>query len=229
MIDRTKLNYILFFALSFLIIIGYTSFFAPKKTPRQKTSRDQISEQGPLPKEKEAKPAQKTELPVSPQGKLITIKTPLYTGVIDTAGGGIVEWRLEKYKQSTEKDSAPINLLNGSPQVFNTDLKLKGFQIPNPIPFEFDGGSEINISEKQEITLHWKSPEGIEVKKVYEINPSSYLLGSRFEVKNTTEAPIDETLLIDWYGKVGQEKNDKSYRDVRSFVAMVYNKVERVD
>jgi YidC/Oxa1 family membrane protein insertase len=229
MIDRTKLNYIIFFALSFIIIIGYTLLFAPKKAQQQKTARSQVSEQAPLPEEKESKPAQKAELHISPQGKLITIKTPLYTGVIDTAGGGIVEWRLEKYKQSTEKDSAPINLLNGSPQVFNTDLKLKGFQIPNPIPFEFDGGSEINISEKQEITLHWKSPEGIEVKKVYEINPSSYLLKGRFEVKNTTEAPINETLLIDWYGKVGQEKNDKNYRDVRSFVAMVYNKVERVD
>ncbi|MER3447181.1 MAG: hypothetical protein C4291_10215 [Candidatus Dadabacteria bacterium] len=229
MIDRTKLNYILFFVLSFLIIIGYTAFFAPKPPKRpiqQKTG--QISEQTPIPQEKETK----TEItpPASVHGKLITIKTPLYTGVIDTAGGRIVEWRLDKYKSSTEKNSPPIDILNGSPPTFNTDLEIKGIQVPNPIPFEFDGGSEISVSDNQrEITLDWKSLEGIEIKKIYEINPTSYLLGHRIEIKNATETPLDEKLIVQWYGKVGQEKDDKSYKNDRSFVAMVYNKVERVD
>ncbi len=231
MIDRTKLNYILFFVLSFLIIIGYTAFFAPKVPKRpiqQKTG--QISEQTPTLEKKESKTTGGIVSPTTVQGKLITIKTPLYEGVIDTAGGRIVEWRLDKYKSSTEKNSPPVDILSGSPPTFNTDLEIKGIQVPNPIPFEFDETSEIQVSDNQrEITLDWRSPEGIEIKKVYEINPTSYLLGHRIEIKNATEAPLNETLLVQWYGKIGQEKSDKSYRNDRSFVAMVYNKVERVD
>lgn len=231
MIDRTKLNYTLFFVLSFLIIIGYTAFFAPKppkKPLQQKTG--QVSERTPAPEEKGTKVGGEIPPPAPAQGKLITIKTPLYTGVIDTAGGRIVEWRLEKYKSSTEKNSPPVDILNGSPPTFNTDLEIKGIQIPNPIPFEFKGGSEITASDKErEITLEWKSPEGVEIKKIYEINPTGYLLGHRLEIENATEAPLDETLLVQWYGRVGQEKSDKSYRNDKNFIAMVYNKVERVD
>ncbi len=231
MIDRTKLNYIVFFVLSFLIIIGYTYFFAPKVPKRplqQKTGR--VSEQTPTPEEKGAKTAGEIVPPVYSQGTLITIKTHLYTGVIDTAGGRIVEWRLENYKTSTEKNSPPVDILNGSPPIFNTDLEIKDIQIPNPIPFKFEGDSEINISDNErEITLKWKSPEGVEIKKIYEINPATYLVGHRLEIKNTTETPLDETLLVQWYGKIGQEKNDKNYRNDKNFIAMVYSKVERVD
>jgi YidC/Oxa1 family membrane protein insertase len=230
MIDRSKLNLIIFFALSFLIIIGYTWLFAPKtpqKTLQQKTTGGQASQQTLTPVEKEAKPSQETEIPVSPQGTLITIKTPLYTGVIDTAGGRIVEWKLEKYKESTDRNSPVVNLLKDSPPTFNSELELEGFQIPNPIPFEFDGPNEINVFNKErEITLHWKSLEGIEIKKIYQINPLSYLLEQRFEVKNETDAPVNETLLIEWYGRVSETGKDRNYR---SFIAMVYNKVERVE
>src|SRR5574341_2190650 len=184
--DRTKLNYILFFVMSIIIIILYTSFFAPKtpkKPPEQRKTTDLSSQQQTSTiEEKQSKPSPKFELPILPEGKLLTIKTPLYTGVIDTAGGRIVEWRLEKYKSSTENSSSPVDVLNGSPPTFNTELEIKDIQIPNPIPFEFEGGSEINISDKgMEITLEWKSPEGVEIKKIYEINPATYLVGHRLE------------------------------------------------
>jgi YidC/Oxa1 family membrane protein insertase len=231
MIDRTKLNYILFFVLSFLIIIGYTAFFAPKapkKPPQQKTG--QVSERTQTPEEKGTKAVGEILPPASTQGKLITIKTPLYTGVIDTAGGRIVEWSLEKYKSGSKKNSPSVDILSGSPPIFNTELEIKDIQIPNPIPFVFEGSSEINVSDKEkEIALEWKSPEGVEIKKIYEINPTSYLLGHRLEIKNTTETPLDETHLVQWYGKVGQDKSDKNYRNDKSFIAMIYNKVERVD
>ena len=228
--DRTKLNYILFFVMSFIIIILYTSFFAPKtpkKPPEQRKAIDPSSQQQTSTiEEKQSKPSPKFELPILPEGKLLTIKTPLYTGIIDTAGGRIVEWRLDNFKESTDNNSPPVNLLKGSPPAFNTIPELKAIQIPDPIPFEFDGENTVNITEKKEITLYWKTTDGIELKKIYEIDPSSYVVGLRFEVKNTTEAHVGETLTIEQYGKVGKEakKNDD-----RSFITMVYNKVKRVD
>src|SRR3989337_4128876 len=101
--DRKKLNYILFFGMSLIIIILYTSFFAPK-TPKkpleQRKAIDPSSQQQTSTiEEKQSKPSPTFELPILPEGKLITIKTPLYTGIIDTAGGRIVEWRLDKFKE----------------------------------------------------------------------------------------------------------------------------------
>src|SRR3990170_87572 len=200
--DRTKLNYILFFVMSLIIIILYTSFFAPKTPKKPLEHRKAIDpssqQQTSTIEEKQSKPSPKLELPILPEGKLLTIKTPLYTGIIDTAGGRIVEWRLDKFKESTDNNSPPVNLLKGSPPAFNTYSELKDFRIPNPIPFEFDGVNEVDVTEKQEITLYWK----------------------------TTETHVGETLTVEQYGKVGKEaKKD----DDRSFITMVYNKVKRVD
>ena len=228
--DRTKLNYILFFVMSLIIIILYTSFFAPK-TPKKPPEQGKAIDPSPQRQtstieERQSKQSTKLEFPILPEGKLITIKTPLYTGIIDTAGGRIVEWRLDKFKESTDNNSPPVNLLKGSPPAFNTYSELKDFRIPNPIPFEFDGVNEVDVTEKQEITLYWKTTDGIELRKIYEIDPSSYVVGLRFEVKNTTETHVGETLTVEQYGKVGKEakKNDD-----RSFITMVYNKVKRVD
>ncbi|HZX13359.1 MAG TPA: membrane protein insertase YidC, partial [Thermodesulfobacteriota bacterium] len=145
--DRKKLNYILFFVMSLIIIILYTSFFAPKttkKTPEQRKAIDPSSQQQTsTTEEKQSKPSPKFELPILPEGKLITIKTALYTGIIDTAGGRIVEWRLDKFKETPDNNSPPVNLLKGSPPAFNTIPELRAIQIPDPIPFEFDGENTV--------------------------------------------------------------------------------------
>ncbi|HEY7534677.1 MAG TPA: membrane protein insertase YidC, partial [Thermodesulfobacteriota bacterium] len=167
--DRGKLNYILFFLLSFGIIILYTSFFAPKtskKPPQSAKTADSKSQTSNV-EEEQLKPSAKLGASLLPEGKLLTIKTPLYTGIIDTAGGRIVEWRLEKFKETTKADSPNVNLFKDAPPSFNTIPELEGIQIPNPIFFQFDGGNEVNITEKQEITLYWKSTDGIELRKIY--------------------------------------------------------------
>ncbi len=227
--DSKKLNYVLFFLLSFAIIIIYTSFFSPKppkKLPEETKPIDSSSQKTPETEERQLKPSPELAPSLLPEGKLLTIKTPLYEGVIDTAGGRIVEWSLEEFKETTKKNSPPVNLFKGSPPAFNTIPELKGVQIPDPIPFEFNGENVINVTEKEEVTLYWKSPDGIEIRKIYEIDPSSYLLGLRIEVQNATENHLEERLLIEQYGKVGKEAKEN---DDRSFIVMVYNKVERVD
>jgi YidC/Oxa1 family membrane protein insertase len=212
-----------------MVIILYTSFFAPKtpkKLPEETKPIDSGSEKASKVEEEQLKPPPKLTPSLLPEGKLLTIKTPLYTGIIDTAGGRISEWRLEKFKETTGNNSPPVNLFKGSPPAFNTIPELKGIQIPDLIPFEFDGGDVINVTEKEEITLYWKSPEGIEIRKIYGFDPSSYLVELRFEVKNTTENHLGELLLVEQYGRVGKEAKEN---DDRSFITMVYNKVERVD
>ncbi|HEX3036526.1 MAG TPA: membrane protein insertase YidC [Thermodesulfobacteriota bacterium] len=232
-----KLNYVLFLVLSFLIIFLYTTFFTPKtpkRVPQDSAPGDKVSEQ-PVSEKKQERPINKADLSLTPKGKLITVKTPLYTGLIDTTGGRIFEWRLEKYRQSTEKNSPPVNLLEGSPPAFNVNLELEGIEIPNPIPFQFNGQSEIRIDQKEEqITLYWTSPEGVEVKKIITIDPSSYLIRQRFEITNTKQSPVKETLLIESFDKAPKSNSssffapNSSNQNNESFIAMVSNEVERI-
>jgi len=231
--DRTRLNYILFFVLSFLIIFVYTSFFAPK-TPQKQTEQKTVqgerteSVEPSIIEEEIQGSGQELELQLTPpQGRLITIKTPLYTGQIDTAGGRLVEWKLEKYREGTDPSSPPINLLQDSPPDFNTNLRLDGLKIPNPIPFKFDGADEIIVDkEEQEIALYWESPGGVTIRRILEISPSSYLIKQRVEVTNQTESPLTETLLIEAYGDIKQ--NGDNYKN-SYYIAMVSGSVERVE
>ncbi|HSE83617.1 MAG TPA: membrane protein insertase YidC [Thermodesulfobacteriota bacterium] len=232
-----KLNYIIFLVLSFLIIFLYTTLFTPKtakKAPQEKTSEGRVSEQT-ISKEEQERPVNRADLSLTPQGKLITVNTPLYTGLFDTTGGRIFEWRLEKYRRGTEKNSPPVNLLEGSPPAFNTNLELEGIEVPNPIPFQFNGPSEIKVDGKQErLTFYWQSPDGFEVRKIITIDPSSYLLRQRLEVTNSKQVPVKETLLIESFDKAPKNSSssffvpDSSSQNNESFIAMVSNEVERI-
>lgn len=234
--DRSKLNYVVFLVLSFLIIFLYTTFFSPappQKAVEKAAPGGGVSETTQPSEERAEEPVEKKNLPAAPQGRLITIKTPLYTGIIDTAGGRIIEWRLEEYNENTGDNSPPVNLLEDSPPAFNTVLKLDGLPIPDPIPFEFDGGAEVNAYEaEKKITLNWKSPDGIEVRKTLLIDPSAYLIRQRLEVSNNTAGSLKENVAIESYEKIIESSSSffapVSDPNSRSFVAMISNEVERM-
>ena len=151
MFDRNYLNYIIFFILSFLIIFGYATLFAPKATKKNTLTEKEplkVTESVPTPSIRDI-PIEEYVTPNVPQGKLITVKSPLFTGKIDTVGGRIIEWNLEKYNETTSKDSPPVNLFKDSPPSYSANLELQGLQVPDLIPFEYDGDSEIVIDQKE--------------------------------------------------------------------------------
>jgi len=229
MLDRTKINYIIFFVVSFIIIFGYSAFFAPKPA-KKATTNDAVEEKPaelPPADEKLETPLEEYVIPDAPTGELISIKSPLVQGTIDTAGGRIVEWKLLNFRETTARDSPPVDLFEHSPPSYNVDLRLEGFEIPSIIPFQYNGPKELALQQNdQEIALYWKSPEGIEVRKIYTINPISYLLEQRFEVRNATNRPIKQKLSIQWYGEIensGRTENNKS------FISMVSDEVDRIE
>jgi YidC/Oxa1 family membrane protein insertase len=229
MFDKTKINYILFFVLSFAIIVGYSFFFAPKSTKKNtQTVREEkrVEQEQPTPVKQEI-PAEGYAIPTEPKGELITVNTPLYSGTIDTAGGRIISWNLEKYRESTSKDSPPVNLFKDSPPSYNFNLKLKGFDVPEIIPFKYDGEKVLDLrDEKHDLALYWKSPEGIEVRNIFTVNPNSYLVEQRFEVTNPNNSNIDQRLSIEWYDHLQHNGRNRNNRD---FIALVSDKVKRID
>ncbi len=229
-----KINTIIFFVLSILIFLGYTYFFStPDKNQAKKPPGAEVFEQSsPDPGAGQAGESQdfqeqsdSDDMHFSPEGRLISIDTPLYHGVIDTAGGRIYKWELKKFKESTNGGAA-INLFKDTPPGFSTLLKMKGHDVPELIPFEYSGQDNITVTDgTAELALTWLSPEGITVKKVYAVDPASYVLKQRLEVTNPGTAPIQQKLDIKWFGKVEEHG---SGGNTMSFVALVSGDVETV-
>ncbi|MCL4244577.1 MAG: membrane protein insertase YidC [Candidatus Dadabacteria bacterium] len=227
-----KLNYVIFLILSIAIIFGYAYFFTEPQPPKPELQAEGGASPAPgvSPSPRAdvfegSVPAQSVQ--IKPAGKVITIDTPLYTGKIDTAGARIFKWDLKKYKDNTNGDSGPVDLFKDSPLGFSTLLRLEGYSVPEYMPFEFSGPDNVSVTDgTKEITFSWTSPEGIAVKKIYEINAATYTLKQRFEVTNPTPASLREKLDIVWDGHIehhGREGNTKS------FVALVSSDIERVD
>lgn len=229
-----KINTIIFFVLSILIFFGYQYFFAkPDKNQLKKPATTETSvKSSPAPGAGQtAAPEEFQEQEVSddihpsPEGRLISVDTPLYHGVIDTAGGRIYKWELKKYRESTN-GSAPVDLFRNSPPGFSTLLRMKGYNVPELIPFEYSGQDSISVQEgTAEITLTWKSPEGLTVRKIYSFDSSTYVLKQRFEVTNPGSGPLPQKLDIKWFGRI--EEHGRGGNSM-SFVALVSGDVENV-
>lgn len=229
-----KINTILFFVLSLLIFFGYTYFFSkPTKQQIKQPAGQQVTEKSsPAPgaggtgqSEDFQQETASDNIHSSPEGKLITIDTPLYHGVIDTAGGRIYKWELKKFNESTG-GGAPVDLFKDTPPGFSTLLNLGEYKTPELIPFEYSGESDIKVPEgTKEITLTWRSPEGIGIKKIYGVDSSSYVLKQRFEVTNPGASPLQQKLDIKWFGKVEQQGRGGN---TMSFMALVSNSVKMV-
>ncbi len=237
---ENRLNWIIFLAIALVIIIGQAYFFSgpPKETQKQGDVTQQVSEETFPASESgstsqfdsfDDEPASISEINAAPKGALITVDTPLYKGVIDTAGARILSWELKDYKASTNGEGdEPVNLFNDSQPGFNTLLQVKGLKIPEFIPYKYGGGSNVSVTEgTKEIAFQWSSPEGITVKNIFEIDSSSYLVKQKFEISNSSGDSIQERVVVRWLGQVkgvGMRGGDS-----KNFIAMVSDSVERVD
>jgi YidC/Oxa1 family membrane protein insertase len=97
-------------ALSILVLIVWSYFFAPKPPPPKK-----LRPAGPPEIQKKAEPVKRLEIPPQPPGETrglvgeeITVETDLYRAVFSTKGAIIKRWELKKYK---DKTGAPVVLL----------------------------------------------------------------------------------------------------------------------
>ncbi len=237
---ENRLNWIIFLAIAFVIIVGQAYFFSdpPKETQEQSEVSQGVSEDT-FPSTQsdstsqfdsfDTEPASISEANAAPKGSLITVDTPLYKGVIDTAGARFLSWELKNYKASANGEGNElVNLFNDSQPGFNTVLQVNGLKLPEFIPYRYGGGSNVSVAEgTKEITLQWSSPESITVKNIFEIDSSSYLVKQKFEVSNSSGDQIQERVVVKWLGQVkgagmrGGESN--------TFITMVSDSVERVD
>ena len=239
-----KINYIIFFVLSFAIILGYSILFPPPKPVVEETAQKEkisdsiddelidntgtVSKSIETPKSKDENIFKRLDDKSSPYAtseNLITVESPLYTGKIDPLGARIVEWKLDKYKESTQNGSQEYNLFSDSPPGFNLGVQASYEDIPNPIPFSYAGSKNIVLKDDaKELEFVWKSPGGITISKTYNISPNSYLVTSTIRIINSTGKTIKHIVSVDTFSSA--LKVDSQGRS-KEFIALVSDEIQK--
>jgi len=239
--SKLTLNYVLFLALSFFIIFGYSYYFGKTTKDEKAVTPPQTSEnvQNAPAQDNQATtqaPVQSVsnvvenvshydELLKEDNGTIITVNTPIYTGKIDTLGGRITEWRLKDYNATTAKDSPPVNIVNGQKQII-TKVNVKGANVPYLIPFNYSGSKNIELTDtNKEITLTYNDPNGFTLTKTIEFELENYLLNQSMAVTNRSGNAIDYGLGFEAFGKIEQKGRGDSSDEL---IVLVNNEIEKV-
>jgi YidC/Oxa1 family membrane protein insertase len=201
----------LFVALSFVVLLLWQSWMedygpAPQaETPAAETGQlpatgttpTDMVDMADLPSAPAEMAAVERALPdtdLLKKAQFINVETDLFHIKIDTTGGDLRQADLLAYPATTAPDSPPFRLLNDSlPNLFVIQSGLRAsvgtepthhvIYTPEQSSYRMaDGVDELQVS------MVWRSPEGVEVVKRYIFHRGSYAVDLQHEVRNNSAA-----------------------------------------
>ncbi len=198
---------ILAFALSFVVLVGWSFFFAPdsKQTPTQKdtaeksipsTSGDQESS-GAVVSPSPSKPIAATGQPgVHIAEKRIVIDTPFYKAVFSNIGPTIKSFKLKKYRQTTHPDSPLVELVTleeGMGDYLTIQFDDNTVADAGGMAFEVDQDSLTlhQESEPATIVFHGTGKNGLAITQTYRFFPDRYGIDLSMTAVNQTATPVN--------------------------------------
>lgn len=233
MFNNNKINYILFFVLSFLVIVGYSVLFpsSQQKAGQTNNRKDEVVKvESKSDNSSNNIPVKNTPVKneiTKQSNDIINVRSNIYEGKIDTYGGRIVEWILSNYNQTTDPDSGKYSLLKNLPPNFNMSVLSQTIEIPDPIPFKYTGEKELLVNNiPEEIKLSWVSPEGIEIEKTLTFIPNSYLVNVDFSITNGSRNTIRERTSVDILSILLKKATSSRNRN-NEFIAFVSNDIQK--
>jgi YidC/Oxa1 family membrane protein insertase len=197
---------ILAIALSIAVLLGYQYFYAtppPSQGTGAPAGKDNAAVAAPATGKAVEVPAAG---PVSsPPGgfaprksvaaRQITVKTPLYTATIDTAGGGITSFLLSAYKDAPGPGGKPLDIIGAKTiRPAPLSLYLDEFRpaLPSPPVFASDapGAVELLTGDKRSVLLAWESASGVRLVREYVFAGDRYEFEVRIQVSNGSAEPV---------------------------------------
>ena len=134
------------------------------------------------------------DAPLSDPAQLIHVRTDVLDVVINKQGAVMEQVKLPTYPVAADRPNEPFVLLQNTPERYF--VAQGGFRSNQPAPdhhapYEAEA-SEYALREGEdqlEVTLRWRSPEGLQVSKVFTFRRGTFLVHLRYEIKNEgTEA-----------------------------------------
>ncbi|MCI5128391.1 MAG: membrane protein insertase YidC, partial [Candidatus Electrothrix sp. AUS3] len=204
--------------ISFIILIGYQSYFmpqAPPVVPGQGSTTGNTTENtventagnatgnvvvptggtqgGQISQVNQAEQAARVQpVAVDPKARDIIVETPLYTAVFSEQGGGLKSFVLKKYRIAKEEDAPFMEMISTT-----NPAEL-------PMIFSLDNGAggdlpfleaettfvQVNEGETGELTMTAVQADGIRIERHLTFTSTTYLIDSKYVVSNTGSVPL---------------------------------------
>jgi YidC/Oxa1 family membrane protein insertase len=124
---------------------------------------------------------------VSLPGNNIILDTPLYTATFSTKGGRIISLKLKKYLTTMNKDATPVEIIK-TPM---PGLMLSGGFSDADLVYESSQQNSLTVTDKpQVLEFRSQASQGLTLKKIFTINPKTYLLEYQAIIENHTPSPV---------------------------------------
>jgi len=197
-VDR---NLLLAFALSFLVLVTWQFLQPPpppKPAPALQTPAATAPQRAPEPAPTAVAP-QLSPPPPTPGSdgsapQIARVETPLYSAELSTRGGGLMSWKLAKYRDSTAKDAGPVELItpgaNGEvalatpfPELGLGDLSLASFRL---------------VSHDDTTVVFEYKASGLTVRKTFAFDRNRYEARLEIEVRNDSQQMVTPSFWVAW-------------------------------
>jgi YidC/Oxa1 family membrane protein insertase len=191
----------LFVALSFVLLLLWQAWMedygpAPEPEPPAATADATPAATGEDLPAAPAEPAvQDTSVPEEitlQTTRQVLVETDVLRVVIDTTGGDLREADLLAYPVGTKPGAEPFRLINGSlPNLFvvQSGLRTPDGEEPTHHVVYHPEQEHYRLAESADsvqVPLHWRSPQGVEITKLYTFHRGSYEVDLEHRVTNNS-------------------------------------------
>ncbi len=229
--------------LSFLVFFLWNFFFVEKQTPEtpiaetavQKTEKEIAAHaEAPVNKAVEEKPVEPyvAEAPVGSQKtlpRMITVESPLYSVAINEKGAVFQSYVLKEFRESIDPDAAYKELIPAAASRDMLRISLAGKSIPGLEDATFSAEEAPDtlrvVDTEKEIVFTWRSDAGVLVEKRYTFTPESYLIQLTVDIKNGSDQPIIDKVILGIKNDSDTEKGGYSFEGP---CALIDGKLEQI-
>ena len=236
---------ILAFILSFVILVGWSLFFAPKQeqTPverevpashvEEKVQKSQKETSSPLPASSSGPEETPVKAILIEDEKEIKIDTPLYRAVLSNAGPTIRSFKLKNYRQTTDPSSPLIDLVSLKKGMgdsllitfYNHSASKEG----TPTVFQVDEDA-VHLSpgaSPKEIVFKGVTQEGLSIVQTFRFHSDHYRIDLNVEVTNGSGSPVEGVFRGSL--KAMPPKDQGGYYAYVGFAVLLNDKLEEVE
>lgn len=178
--------------LTAIILIAWFAYMDRMKVeqepegPKDKKPAAEASQQAQA-----AKPVSTTPVP-APQvtaalPSTIVVKTPLYTATLSTLGAQITSFKLGRYLTTMDKDARPVEMLKAPMPALSLS---KGATDAGVVYAAAEKGTVTVTDTPRAIEFTAQTSGGITLRKIYTVDPKTYLLGYQTVIENRGASPV---------------------------------------
>jgi YidC/Oxa1 family membrane protein insertase len=229
--------------LSFLVFFLWNFFFVEKQAPEtpitetavQKTEKEVLAQaEAPVNKaaEENAMEHYVAETPVGSQKTLprtITVESPLYSVVINEKGAVFQGYVLKEYRESIDPGAAYKELIAPTASHGMLEVSLAGKSIPGLEDAIFSAEEAPDtlrvVDTEKEIVFTWRSDAGVLIEKRYRFTPESYLIQLDIDIKNGSDRPIVDKVILGIKNDSGDKKSGYTFEGP---CALIDGKLEQI-